>query len=512
MTSSLPAEYLDPGTPPEVVVTDTLPPRISDPTLGVRLGAPGPDVPAAPGTPRHPLVAIGDSLTHGMSSGAVFTTHLSWAAQVAAALGVAFEVPTYGGPLGGLPLNIEGLLRKLEDRFGDTIGLLDWPVLPIALHQLADANEDYWERGEGSAPPRTDRRYENVGVYGWDLRDTLSFTDAIAASHIADHTAHDDLLGAKPDNDNDIAARSVLAPFGTASAAVDAVAAHGRDGGIGTLVVALGANNALGSVVAKSAHWTGPDYADLTAKEQYTVWNPVHFTAEYAELVRRVETVPARRVVLATVPHVTIAPIAQGVNPTNPQQKWREGSRYFPYYTDPWVSEQHFDPAKDRCLTHQQARAIDSAIDQYNGTIADHVRRQRAAGRDWFLLDMAGILDGLAHRRFLADPSAAAAHDNWEPYPLPPELADLDTRFFRSDRTGRLQGGLFGLDGVHPTTSGYGIIAQAVLDVLTVAQVASTPIDVARLRAQDTLNTHPPALFQTLFGLLSPFLTRFVTS
>ena len=105
---------------------------------------------------------------------------------------------------------------------------------------------------------------------------------------------------------------------------------------------------------------------------------------------------------------------------------------------------------------------------------------------------MAGILDGLAHRRFLADPSAAAAHDNWEPYPLPPVFADLDTRFFRSDRTGRLQGGLFGLDGVHPTTSGYGIIAQAVLDVLTVAQVASTPIDVARLRAQDTLNTHPP--------------------
>ena len=258
MTSSLPAEYLDPGTPPEVVVTDTLPPRISDPTLGVRLGAPGPD-----GFPRHrhPAPPVGgdqgDSLTHGMSSGAVFTTHLSWAAQVAAALGVAFEVPTYGGPLGGLPLNIEGLLRKLEDRFGDTIGLLDWPVLPIALHQLADANEDYWERGEGSAPPRTDRRYENVGVYGWDLRDTLSFTDAIAASHIADHTAHDDLLGAKPDNDNDIAARSVLAPFGTASAAVDAVAAHGRDGGIGTLVVALGANNTLGSVVGEERR-TGP--------------------------------------------------------------------------------------------------------------------------------------------------------------------------------------------------------------------------------------------------------------
>jgi hypothetical protein len=73
-----------------------------------------------------------------------------------------------------------------------------------------------------------------------------------------------------------------------------------------------------------------------------------------------------------------------------------------------------------------------------------------------------------------------------------------------------LQGGLFGLDAVHPTTSAYGIIAQAVLDVLSAAGVASTPIDFARLRTQDTLNSDPPALFQTLFGLLSPFLAHFV--
>jgi hypothetical protein len=463
-----------------------------------------------PDPPRHPLVTVGDSLTHGMSSGAVFATHLSWPAQVASALDTPFLVPSYGGPLGGLPLNIEGLLRRLQDRFGDTISLLEWPVLPIALQQLADANEDYWERGNGSAPPRVDQRYQNLGIYGWDLRDALSFTDALAAARIAAHVPHDDLLGAKPENDNDIAARSVLAPFGPASAALDAVAAHGRDGGIGTLVVALGSNNALGSVAEKRVSWTGADYADLAAKEKYTVWNPVHFAAEYAELVRVLRPVPAERVVLVTVPHVTIAPIARGVNPTNPTQKWRDGSRYFPYYADPWVAEQDFSPTKNRCLTHQQARAIDSAIDQFNGAIADHVRRERAAGRDWFLMDLAGILDGLAYRRFLNDPAAVAANPAWEAYPLPPELVDLDTQFFRSDRTGRLQGGLFGLDAVHPTTSAYGVIAQAVLDVLSAAGVASTPIDFAQLGTQDTLNSDPPALFQTLFGLISPFLTQLV--
>ena len=38
MVSSLPAEFLDPHTPPEVVVTDQIRPRITDSTLGVPLG------------------------------------------------------------------------------------------------------------------------------------------------------------------------------------------------------------------------------------------------------------------------------------------------------------------------------------------------------------------------------------------------------------------------------------------------------------------------------------------
>jgi hypothetical protein len=90
-----------------------------------------------------------------------------------------------------------------------------------------------------------------------------------------------------------------------------------------------------------------------------------HFPAEYAELVRRLKTIPAQRVVLCTVPHVTIAPIARGVNPAKPGEKWQPGSRFFPYYTDPWIDDTHFRTDKHRYITHQQERAIDSAIDQY---------------------------------------------------------------------------------------------------------------------------------------------------
>ena len=507
MVSSLPAEYLDPATPPEVVVTDQVRPLITDSTLGVPLGAAGAGLPFVPDPPRHRLVTVGDSLTHGMSSGAVFHTDLSWPALVARTLGAHLVVPSYGGPLDGLPLNLEKLLHRLQDKFGARIAGLEYFELPGEAHSLADANEDYWERGDGSRPPRTDLRYENVGIYGWDVRDCLSSTTARALANIAGHPPHDNLLGAKPDNDNDIAAASVLAPFGPAAAQIDAVASHGHDGGIGTLVVMLGANNALGAVVGKRVAWSGPQYQDLDRKAAYTVWNPVHFQAEYAELVRRLLPVAARRVLLVTVPHVTVAPIAHGVNPGNPGKKWREGSRYFPYYTDPWIAETDFSPDRNRHITHQQARAIDSAIDQYNDTIQDHVRRARADGRDWHLVDVCGILDGVAYRRYLDDPAARAANPGWQPYPLPAPIADLDTRFYRSDETGRLQGGLFGLDAVHPTTVGYGIIAQAVLGVLNAAGVANPGIDFTQLLVQDTLNSNPPALFTQVLKLIAPFLT-----
>ena len=214
--------------------------------------------------------------------------------------------------------------------------------------------------------------------------------------------------------------------------------------------------------------------------------------------------------ILATVPHVTIVPMAKGINPANPGQKWRDGSRYFPYYVDPWIDEKAFRPNRHRYLTHQQARAIDSAIDQYNGTIVEAVRHARSEGREWLLFDLCGLLDGLAYRRYQLD-AAAAGRNAWASFELPAALADLDTRFFLSDHTGRLQGGLFGLDGIHPTTSGYGLVAQQVLDLIGLSRAGTTAIDFAALRLKDTLNAHPPALVSPLLTMIAPLATRFVS-
>ena len=47
-------------------------------------------------------------------------------------------------------------------------------------------------------------------------------------------------------------------------------------------------------------------------------------------------------------------------------------------------------------------------------------------------------------------------------------------------------GGPVGLERRHPTIAGYGIIGQAVLDVLNAAGIASPRINFTQLLAQDT--------------------------
>ncbi|HWT95058.1 MAG TPA: hypothetical protein VN238_18825, partial [Solirubrobacteraceae bacterium] len=301
----------------------------------------------------------------------------------------------------------------------------------------------------------------------------------------------------------------VLGPDGAPTGAGD---------GIETLTVLLGANNALKTVIELKVEWSRDgEFADLEAKDAFTVWRPDHFRAELAELVAQLKEVRARHVILGTVPHVTIAPIARGVD-----RKVAPGSRYFPFYTRPWIRDQDFDPARDPHITAAEARAIDSAIDHYNDAITEAVRQARREGRDWYLLDVAGLLDRLAARRYQLDPSARP--EWWEPYPLPPALAALDpvpdSRFFVSGAAGRMQGGLFSLDGVHPTTILYGLMAQEFMNVMQLAGVefayptgtvrpGPVEVDFERLKRLDTLISDPPRSLSADLRLLGWFDERF---
>lgn len=510
------SDVCDRVTPAEVEIhTEPRQPE-SDPTLGIAV--PRPDGPPA----THRLVTVGDSLTHGFMSGAIHRTDLSWPAMVAYELGLPpdrFRFPTYEWPTGpgGLPLDLERLARAFQRRFGSSLDFTEVISASLWLRSYMDAIEDYWERGPGSQTPPTGDPFHNMAVYGWDVLDVTMLTATILAGRIG--TPRDDPLAQVVQDDASRAGLVVLqrARDGRGARTVlDAAASMARSDGVETLVVMVGSNNALGSVVSLVPCWSHPDYATMSpaqrlrAKGPYTVWRPSHFALDWAALVERLRRVPARHVIVATVPSVTIAPIARGVglkvNPT---------SRYFPYYTRPWIRDQDFDPDRDPHITESEARAIDSAIDDYNATIIESVRAARTDGLDWYVFDLGGQLDRLASRRYLESPWARPGW--WTPYELPAALQALDpvptTKFFRAGPQGRTEGGLFSLDGVHPTTIGYGLVAQEVIRVMERAGVefanrdgsprpGPVTVDWVRVLASDTLIGQPPAVVSSTLSLL----------
>ncbi|AOW99138.1 hypothetical protein BJP34_06460 [Moorena producens PAL-8-15-08-1] len=503
----------------DVIQPQGRPPE-TDPTLGIRPEL-SIEVNQKPGTPRHRLVTIGDSLSHGVQSGAIFNTDLSYPMMIAQEMGWEEHLrrPSQYGELGGLPLNLEYLVRRLEGQFGDQI---DWWELAPALfsiQQYMDDLEDYWERGPGwqggvgSTVAMHKGINHNLAIYGWNITDIISNDADTLRKTIEAPT--DDLLRQIVENGNEHAALRVLDSArdseGKALTPVQAAVALGQEGslengegdGIETLMVMIGANNAMGSIAQLKVKWScDRDSNSPQSNQRPTVWCPEDFKAECDQLVEQIKQIKARHVILATVPHVTIAPIGRGVG-----DKIATGSRYFPYYTRPWISDKDFDPNRDPHITAQQARAIDSVIDQYNDYIADVVGQARKEGRDWYLFELGGLLDCLAYRRYIEDSDCRP--DWWTPYQLPPELEALspvpDTRFFRSDATGRTSGGFFTLDGIHPTTIGYGIVAQEVINIMQqqagvkfyrkdgrTKRDDPVKINFQRLIALDTLISDPP--------------------
>jgi len=499
-------------TPADVQITSQPRRPIEDSRLGIAL-APRP----VRGVPRHRLVSLGDSLTHGFKNFAIRDTRLSYPAMIAHELGWEreFRYPLYDSQ-GGLPLDIEWLLRELESYFGESLQAGETVSTVAAARRLLETHEDFWERGPGARPIRQPDINHNLAITGWDLRDVLSRNASIVQDELV--PAVDRIWPGMPQNAGAYSALRVLESArdagGRALTPIEAAMALGTAGatdndgtalpdedGIETLTVFLGSNNALPTVLTLDVRWSRFDYANLGAKDGYTVWRPTHFAAELRAVSDAVRRIRARHVLWLTIPHVTIAPIACGFG-----GKIDPASRYFEYYGRPWVPEEAFlrNPERYPHLVAEQMRAIDSAIDQYNEAICENVRSARSAGLDWHVVDISGVLDRMAQRRFVDQPDAQP--DWWTPYELPPGLVEAlgftpTTEFLRSDAEGIKTGGIVGLDGVHPTTSGYGIIAHECIKVMKQIGVrfldaagavrADPQVDFARIVGEDTLLTQP---------------------
>src|SRR5690242_20246132 len=157
-------------TPPEVIIRTEARTPVFDATLGISVDRPV-------GNPPHRLVALGDSLTHGFQSDAIFNTDWSYPAMIARELGWydQFRHPEYRG-FGGLPLNIEYLVRFIEQRFGANLQWWQLGAAGFSVYDVLTQIRDYWEHGAGSQVPNIAGIMHNLGISGYDVRDVISKT------------------------------------------------------------------------------------------------------------------------------------------------------------------------------------------------------------------------------------------------------------------------------------------------------------------------------------------------
>jgi hypothetical protein len=507
-----------PGTPGELReqitwdVREPCDPGASD--LGVRL-----DLPPLNKEPPNRLVVLGDSISHGFKSFAIADTDRSWPALVARYAGIGdFRFPAFPGPAScpGLPLNLEAVARHFQEEApGSVLDVVADAFLLRRLREVMDEVEDYWEGRDGADAIAgvAARPHHNLASWGWDLRDALSRDIGSLRERVESAEGRGDAVFKQlPSAAWERSALVTLAGGDDRDTPVSLARRLGEEGdeegpGIETLVVALGANNVLGTVLDFEVRWTDPetqDFRDVDAKRGRNAWLPSHFASEFDALVDEVAGIRARHVIFVTVPHVTIAPMVRGVRNKMP------GDRYFARYTRAWLTDQVFNANRHPCLTGDDLRVLDFAVDRYNDHIARRVREARTAqggGRDWRLLDVAGVLDRLAYRRYLVDDEARP--DWWTPYVLPDAYRELspqpDTRFYRADARGRYEGGLFSLDGVHPSTIGYAVLAGEVMRVMKDCGVRlerDAPDFDQVVQEDDTLISSPPTRIADILELV----------
>ncbi len=428
-----------------------------------------------------PLVAIGDSLSHGVTSGGICRTDIAYPALIARCLGEPdlnqFKRPDFTGE-GGLPLNIEQLLRLLVDKFGNKIDFFEIPRALLAVQNKLDRVEDFWERGEGTRASDTGPLHHNLGVLGFQLGDFDTLTDAVCR-RVLQKKPRNNLLQQLPELAMYRATRRTLNPsldnnFEWHSQFTAAREVARTQNGIENLIFWLGSNNCLGTVISLKINWSKPqDIDNLAYERSCNLWQPEHFRKILNRIVPQIRAINATNVFLATIPHVTIPPVSRGITPGRTGTDALTADGYYEFYTHFWIWDDEFskNPEQYPHLVGAEAKLIDSVIDQYNQAIKDV-----ADAEGFHVVDLCEKLDQLAFRR----------RGGQVTYPFPEKLIDalqtnglphrisalgrplLDTRYIRltpndTNEENRHRGGLIGLDGFHPTPVCYGLIADEFL-------------------------------------------------
>lgn len=439
------------------------------------------------------LFAMGDSVTQGFVSGFAARADLSYPTLVAGVMAPdhEFRYPTW--EKGGLPVNMERIMRRLAKRFGPNVNAFEWPLALREINAVMDESEDFYERGKGAQPyGKGAEFFHNAAFQGADVADSWLVTPKVCKKEISDADEGEagwrrDLPFSGPSAAFHRTALTVLNPSHAPKyddfSQIRWLAEHAAGEGVENLILWLGANNALGTVVSLRIRQTPGNPTDpphemphtTRAEKGWNLWHPRDFEAEYRELLEKVDAAMSRNThddwstFVGTVPLITIAPLAKGVGPTTRIKRDGATSVYYKYYTYFPFEEDDVRGEGVAYLTLQDALHIDDAIRAYNAAIKKLVaemnakvsEREGASVERYHVVDTCEALRRLAFKRNAGDVEYDfPAHFDFV-YPK------VDTKYYHADTRGRLrQGGLFGLDGVHPSAIGQGLIAHEFLKVM----------------------------------------------
>lgn len=457
--------------------------------------------------PKHKLVVIGDSLAQGFNNGGVYRTDINFPSFIRRCFDPlpSFDQPSFTAQA-GIPLNLEVLLRGLSDEFGPDIDWGEYANAASHTFKTLKRIKKYWEGGLKDLSVDRAVPYHNQAIWGLAVNDSWIVNEKNSREFIEQHKERYSVFGFLPEHAKYITSRLVLNPRLTSefeeNTQLKNIELIQQDGGIENLIVCLGHNNALGAVVNLNLTWSEPeDLESFTAFRKHSIYRPEHFELEYRKLAEKVSKIGAERVFVPTIPYPTIPPVCRGVN----SQFSSNHLGYFDYYTRFWIWDEDFDPGKHPHLTKDQAIQIDFAVDEFNSII-----RKVAREYGWHVVPMAKNVASMARRRLggellrsYPDDFVAALKRNPKTLHLVDEHNEalLSTDFVRVNKeTGKLyKGGIFSLDGLHPTTIGYGLMANVYREVMRKAGVKfQKPMDWDYIIQEDTLVTNPPALLAEL--------------
>ncbi len=476
------------------------------------------------------LFTIGDSISQGFMSLAAARTDLCFSTLIAKSMGLQVG-GEYFYPewlMGGLPTNLEKILRRLEKKYGSDINGLDWLTILPTLEKILDEAEDYYERQGGSAQqpyPGGVEFFHNVAIQGFDVADSWMITPKICKYQIELSNQKGDgkpnFLGLPNAAFYRIALKVLnpsLNPIFDNYSQLDWLRHHAsKTEGVENLILWLGSNNALGTVIGLEIYQT-PNDLNATLKnpsqkpesfhevrEQWNLWHPKDFEAEYQELLDRVDTImqgnknPNWNVFIGTVPLVTIVPLAKGVGSTTEIDVPGDNkpSIYYKYYTYFPFEEDTVKNTGTLYLTLQDALYIDDCIRTYNKVIRELVKSKNSQHRQprYHIVELADALQEIAFKRN----AGQVKYDFPEYFNF--VYPQVNTKYYHADTAGRLrQGGLFSLDGIHPSAIGQGLIAYEFLKKMAeVGVVNSVELDWKSIFSNDELYSQPITLMHEFY-------------